>query len=204
MDFDRLSDVWRRAGGESEAPMTQKELAVIQARALAFDRKIRLRNTVESVAAAIVVVSFGRTTLVASLPLLTRVGAGVMVLAGLFIPYWMWRVHKPRPASDLPVAALLAEELKRVRTQIHLLRTVAWWYLGPLAFGGILFTVGMALAPIWGKLAPATALVARIAYVFMFPVVYAGVWWVNQHVVKTHLIPREKEIEAQLAALAGS
>src|SRR5690349_23523505 len=126
MDFDRLSDVWRSGGGEPSAPMTQKELAVIQARALAFDRKIRLRNTMETVAALIVVVSFGRTALLASVPLLTRTGSVVMVLAGLFIPYWLWRASRPRPASDLPLAELLAEELARVRAQIHLLRTVPW------------------------------------------------------------------------------
>jgi hypothetical protein len=204
MDFDRLSDVWRHDGGERSAPMTAKELAMIQARALAFDRKIRLRNSVETLAAILVVVSMSRVALMANLPLLTRLGAGVMVLAGLFIPYWMWRVHRPRPASDLPMAELLAQELSYVRAQIHLLRTVPWWYAGPIALGGVLFTLGLALAPIWGKLAPAAALVARIAYVCLFPAVYAGVCWINRHVVVTYLRPREKEIEAQLASLAGS
>jgi hypothetical protein len=187
MDFDRLSEVWRRSGGRPQ-PLTEKELAVIKEKAIAFDRTIRRRDLIETTVAILLIPCFGWMA-VGAPSVMMRAGAAIVTAWCAFIIFWMRRSRRPKPSFDQPVAQVLALELDRVRAQIRLLRSIFWWYLAPP-------TIGLALLTLGGK----GPLVHKLTYLAVVTVLYAGLWWANLRAA-AQMEPQAKELEAQLGSL---
>lgn len=128
--------------------------------------------------------------------------------AYLMVPAMLWvagfmlvdrRRHKQHSSeAGEPLGQRVASSLAQVEHQIWLLRNVFWWYLLPpglaiLAFFGQIAWVireggWWVVLVVAGMTAVATAL-------------FGGVYWLNQHAIRSQLEPRRQELKALLASL---
>ena len=166
-ELDRFKSAWR----EAEAPAVQaassvNALPAIRARVARMHRDIVARDRREtwaSAAAAILFVAFGmRTT--AAVP---RIGYAVSIVAMVVIVLRLRRARNAAKArtTGVSVLAFCRGEQANVNDQIRLLRTVLWWYLGPLMVGANLVVFGLAgLRPLTVLFLLATLLLTAVVY----------------------------------------
>jgi len=117
---------------------------------------------------------------------------------GLFMLVDRWLQRRKRPVTNDPLRSCIEASLLQVNHQIWLLKNVFWWYLLPLAAA-----LGIAIgAGIW-RTRQAGFLVMRgwVVFVLFGVLIYWGVYWLNQFVVRKHLEPRRQELESLLASL---
>jgi hypothetical protein len=91
--------------------------------------------------------------------------------------------------------------LEDVEHQIWLLRNVLWWYLSPLAIGMAIVLIAMGVQPDdmpWLRWMVMTGVGAFCA------LVCAGVYWLNQSAVRSHLGPMRQELLAVRESLLKS
>ena len=171
------TDTARAAWQESAAEATPPPLDVIRAGADLFYRQIRRRNRIEYAATVLVVICFTAYTFLLPSPT-ARIGAGLVVLAALFVA---WQLHRTASAAPPPEAEsalpLLAHQRAQLVRQRDALASVGRWYLLPFAPGmGLMafapaFDHGPAvlLGMAWGDMTSIAVLIA----------VFTGVWWLN-------------------------
>lgn len=169
--FAELRSEWQRQ--EPAMNITTKDVSVetIAAKAHSFQRRIRLRNLREYVAAAIVVVAFGVRACVEH-SLLLRLGCVAIVLAALRITWTLRTRGRSVRIDELAVdtaqyAAMHRKELERQR---DLLRGVVRWYLAPMVPGFVLLLVGQALAT--PAALPAVAVTAVVVVIVLVVVAW--------------------------------
>lgn len=192
MTLDDYREAWQRQDAVSREEVDEDELlARVRERSEAFDRGIRRRDLLETVAAVAVAAFFGYEAVTATTGL-ARIGAVILVASAGFIVWWLRRARTAGPpaSADLSVADRLRAERQRMDVQIRLLETVAWWYLAPPAVGLALFIVGLRVGT--------TATLASLALVI---VTFTAVWYVNRRAVRRDLRPRRKELTRRLEAL---
>lgn len=194
MKLDDYREAWREqelSGGDE--PDEEELLDWVQEQSEAFERRIRRRDLLETVAAVLVAGLFGYEA-ATSASWLVRIGAAIIVLGSGFVVWWLRRARTsgPERAADRSVADRLRAERERVEIQIRLLESVVWWYLAPPTVGATLFIVGLDA----GTAATLTSL-AVVAAVFGF------IWYLNRRAVRTHLRPRRDELNRLLEGLEG-
>ena len=158
-------------------------LQFVQETSRTFDRRIWWRDLSESLAALFVIVLFGWIAWTTSG--LAQIGAWVLVAGGLFIPWHLYRTrtrHARLPADD-SVANRLHAERDKVKDQIDLLRSIAVWYVGPLALGALLLIIGKNGWSWWSL--PQIAVIIGVS---------VGVYQLNQKAVRQDLRPRHREL----------
>ncbi len=168
-------------------------LADIHLHAQRFQSRVRLRNTMEYVAAAFVVVFFGWTAVTVPEPIV-QVGAGLIMAGALYVCWQLYRLGRAATRGELDAgaqswAAFHRGELVRQR---EALRTVWSWYLVPFVPGMLVFLAGVSFtganpAPFLARLAVFLVGAGLIAAVF------AVIAWINGLAVK--------KLDAQIAAL---
>ena len=189
MNLDDAKELWSSDEPTDESTMSTRSLSEsdilhrVKERSRAFDRKIWWRDLLESGAALVVFVAFAWIAWDA--PGLVRAGA-LIVMGGS--AYIFWRLRRARTRHDTasparPVAERLRVERAKVDAQIHLLETVAQWYLAPLATGALLIVVGSDGVS-WSA-AGQIAIVLAAA---------AGIYALNQQAVQQELQPRREEL----------
>jgi hypothetical protein len=148
-------------------PMT---VADIHANAGKFERRVRLGNTIEYVACAVVVLAFGRMALTGSnglLPgpalfagdVLVRLGAGLIV-AGTLYAAWQLR-RRASVVAPLEGADSLVDAYKvALARRRDALRSILSWYLLPFVPG-----LSVMLAGIWLRKPPANLPASAARYV---------------------------------------
>ncbi|MDZ7781105.1 MAG: hypothetical protein U5R14_14390 [Gemmatimonadota bacterium] len=191
MTLDAYRDDWNELDPDHEALDEERLLERVREESDAFERKIRRRDLLETLAAAFVVLAFGYEA-ATSTTWLARLGALIVIGSSVFVVWWLRRARKAGPARsmDLTVGDRLRAERERVDIQIHLLENVLWWYVGPLAVGTVLFTLGLEA----GTAATAVTL----------SVIAAGcafVWRLNMRAVRRALRPRRNELTRLLRDL---
>lgn len=159
MELDDLQSQWQHLG--QHRPGAEAAFDAVKARATELERTIRRRDRRELAAAVASGGFFGffgwRTP-----HLVSAVGAGVIVATCLAIPIVLRRARRPVDFT-LPAGEAFEAELDRIGAQQRLLRSVSWWYLGPLYLGLVLFVLGAGLSWIGGLVvAGATALFWRL------------------------------------------
>lgn len=98
--------------------------------------------------------------------------------------------HRPtQEAAGEPLVRALQVSLDEVDHQIWLLRNVLWWYIGPL-------TAALSI-PVLHRMSQGHGGIGSL--IFYLAIGY-GVWWLNQHAVKSDLKPRRDELQKQLDA----
>ena len=126
----------------------------------------------------------------------------------LAVPGFLWiagfmiadrKRHKPHaPEPGEPIGQRVESSLAQVEHQIWLLRNVLWWYLLPLGLAILAFFGQCA----WEARAGGWRTVLNIMGIVVVEVlVFAGVYWLNQHAVRSQLEPRRHELQGLLAGL---
>lgn len=117
-------------------------------------------------------------------------------VVGAYMLIDRWRQKKTDLQGSLKDCA--ATSLAEVSHQIWLLKNVLWWYLLPIYVPMVLFFGWCA----WDKSGPVTDQVLYLLTLVGFvTLLYAGVYWLNQHAVKKTLEPRRQELEKLLNGL---
>ena len=129
-----------------------------------------------------------------------------MIAAAVIVCLPMTYVALRRPKRPIPeTAAQLGDHLRasiaEVRYQLELLRSVARWYLAPIAVSGAIFLLdGFFTAP-----APSGKrflLIPPFLFgAFVIAAVFYAVWKLNQFTARKHLEPRLRQLEETLAEL---
>lgn len=168
-------------------------LADVHEHAQRFQSRVRLRNTMEYVAAAFVVVFFGWTAVTVPVPIV-QVGAGLIMAGALYVCWQLYRLGRAATRGELDAgaqswAAFHRGELVRQR---EALRTVWSWYLAPFVPGMVVFLAGVSFTDANPAPLPAR-LVVFLAGIGMMAAVFAVIAWINALAVK--------KIDAQIAAL---
>lgn len=155
-------------------------------------RKVRLRNSVEYVACAIVVV-LGVWRVLTMEYMHQQVGMTLLVVAAISV---VWQLHRrasavsPERAGEAPLYLFLRAQLVRQRDA---LREVFWWYLLPFVPGFAVIFVGNGIVPEIERAGP--PIWARWLLLGGLAAIYVGVWWINQVTVRK-LQGRIDEIDA--------
>jgi len=195
MNLDELKDSWQAdAPGPEPGHRNEEEtMQAIRLQAKRFDRKLRIRDWLETTAALVVVAIFA--AVLPSMNWLARAGLGLVIAACFFIA---WRLHATRRCrqavgADRPVAEVLAAEVRRIDDQIGLLESVLWWYILPIALGCVMAVAGMRGLG-WFTLGYAGLVIALGAFIY----------WLNQRAVRAGLKPRRRELVRMLEADRGT
>jgi Kef-type K+ transport system membrane component KefB len=125
--------------------------------------------------------------------LLALAGFGV----GTFMVVDRLLQRKKQPVSNDSLKACVESSLLQVNHQIWLLKNVFWWYLLPFAAA-----VGISIGhSAWHARNPGfAAMIAGVVALFV-TLLYWGIYWLNQFVVKKNLGPRQRELETLLTSL---
>src|SRR5262245_45250688 len=195
MKFDDLAAVWQEQNDHSLSPEDREAMiARVCRRVERVGGTILRRDLIETVTAVVLIFVFG--WMVISLDdLISRVGAGSLVLSLLLI---IWKLHRTRtiqcPAPiDAPVRDFCRIELDRLDRQIQLLRRVLWWYIAPIVAGANMVYIGT------------NGLGIDSLFYVLFTVLLAWfIYALNMLAVATELIPLHDEVADVLSRLEGT
>ena len=188
-DHDPLQKLWTQ---QAQGPFTMS-LADVHLHAQKFQSRVRLRNTIEYVAAAFVVVFFAWTALTVPEPIV-QAGAGLIMAGALYVCWQLYRLGRSATRGELNAAAESWAAFHRgeLARQREALRTVWSWYLAPFVPGMVVFLAGVSFTP--DNPAPLAArLIVFLAGAGLMAAVFAVIAWINAQAVK--------KLDAQIAAL---
>jgi CubicO group peptidase (beta-lactamase class C family) len=197
MNLDELDSQWR-ATNQIAATKQQREqlIAATCRRVERFWGRIFRRDLVETIAAVVVMIVFGRYCYVAPTDhVVSRFGAGFLVCWALFIIYKMHRtrtIQRPAPV-DAPVREFCRIELDRLDRQIQLLRSVLGWYIAPCTIGVNIMFIGMA------GLGTASLIYGIVTLLLAW-----GIYALNMRAVAKELVPRRNELASLLGELGDA
>jgi hypothetical protein len=197
MTQDDFHQLWHCHTPSPTGKGGKEMLAIVVERTRAFDRRIVIRNTVECLAAALVVLV--NVWLAWKAPsAVERAGFALVAASGVWIAFCILRFGAGRnqldPGADLTAyRQMLVDKYDR---QIRLLRNVKYWYLLPPYIGILISILGT-----WSRLASHghSSWAAPMALGFV-TVVFALVWIANEVVGVRHI---ERLKGEQLSALEG-
>lgn len=197
MNLDELDREWR-ATNEVAATKEQREqlIAATCRRVERFWGRIVRRDVVETIAAVVVIIFFGRYCYVEPTDyVVSKSSAGFLVCWALFIIYKLHRTRTiQQPASlDAPVREFCRIELDRLDRQIQLLRSVLWWYIAPCIIGVNTFFIGLAGFGI-----------DSLVYCIITILLAWGIYALNMRAVAKELVPPRNELASLLSQLGDS
>ena len=200
--LEAAREMWRRGEPDSGRGRFDEEetLMTIREKTNQFERAIRRRDRIEAAAGLLLVGVAGWVSVLAP-GWAPKAGAGVLVASVAFVVHRLWSVRRRGLPADpgLPLIDGLRAELSRVDDQIALLRSVATWYVMPLALGATAWMVSLGLAlPLPPEHRPAAALLLGGAGLAILAVVGVLVVQLNRHAVRRQLLPLREEIAASL------
>ncbi|MEZ5332543.1 MAG: hypothetical protein R2991_10930 [Thermoanaerobaculia bacterium] len=192
MDIERFRSAWRDQ--PVPAHLIEEDDDMIESlerRMKLFHRKIVFRDAVETLAALFVVAVFAWVSRQSGSGL-AWAGTVVAAAAAAGIAIRLGRARRAEAGSAAhDLRSRLHGEIDAVERQIHLLRTVARWYVLPLMLGGFLWSVGLILAATEeiGIHSTPAALVAVAVVALWLSAVGWLVWRVNRKAARDHLEP---------------
>lgn len=153
----------------------QEVMALVTQRQKRLEKRVRVRDWLEIIAAAIVCAFFFWAAL-HSQNLLQRTGNWMIVAAGAWIIYYL-RAHRFRDFQSDPTLDLqnyTRELLSVYEKQIRLLRQVKYWYLLPLYIGLVVGWAGtLALHREGGWMKPVLSIIFITG-------LFGTIWWLNE------------------------
>jgi hypothetical protein len=188
-DHDPLQKLWTQ---QTQEPFTMS-LADVHLHAQKFQSRVRLRNTIEYVAAAFVVVFFAWTALTVPEPIV-QAGAGLIMAGALYVCWQLYRLGRSATRGELNAAAESWAAFHRgeLARQREALRTVWSWYLAPFVPGMLVFLAGVSFTEANPAPFPARLAVFLVGAGLM-AAVFAVIAWINALAAK--------KLDAQIAAL---
>lgn len=106
--------------------------------------------------------------------------------------------HRKRPATNDTLKGCIESSLHQVNHQIWLLKNVFWWYLLPIA---VALGISVAHSAWHDRHSGMSTIVGWIIYILFGVLLYWGLYWLNQLVVRKSLEPRRRELKSLLASL---
>ena len=172
---DDLEQLWKtQPVGTSKRGEEMRD--VVLKKITAFDRMIRVRNTIESLAAIAVAGFFGYAAW-AQRNWIEQLGCGIVAVGALWIIYYLRRHGRTAdPSPDQTVASYRRALVLKYEHQIGLLRNVKFWYLLPMYVGLLTGTSGMLKEKAEKHPLTWTDTIPPLVYT----VVFAAVWWLNE------------------------
>jgi hypothetical protein len=143
------------------------------------------RDIVETFAALVVIVSFAAIATRAA-NWVMWFGCVVIVAVAILIPIVLWLARR-RPVTVISAASFrdfVDSEIIFLRRQAKLLRTVAWWYIGPIYLG-----VGLIILGVFGPRDSMFELIFAAAFLVGMTALSIYGWWINQSARKKNLEP---------------
>jgi hypothetical protein len=153
-----------------------------------FKKSIENRNRREYTVALIVIPVFLYYAYFYSHPL-TKVGAIIISLAGIFIIYNLNKAQESKKPIDLTVSLKkqLIETKNYIIQEKILLDNILYWYLLPLSFGLVLFVMGLNMS-----------LNRLIISIPCFIIVNVGAYVLNKQTVKKNILPIIDNLNASI------
>jgi hypothetical protein len=189
MNASELEHIWQRQQGIEPSP---ENIAQIASSVSALDRKFRRqiwwRDLREIAAVLILAVWFGlsgQTWL-----------RWLAVASVLFVAAWIIKSRiAVRSDREMPsVIERLQQMIRETEMQIHLLRSVLWWYLLPCAVA--LFVMMLDSPP--RNFSSSQRLISVSPLILLFLAVY----WLNHWAVRKKLMPQRAHLQHALAELS--
>lgn len=193
MNEDELKHLWQQQPLRSPALSAERLIAAMRKQTTQLRRTLRARDARELVACVFVAVVFGIYLFIFRSPIM-RLGALITVAGSIFIAWKILHARRRTPVAkpDATVVESLRAELHSVRTQSQLLRSVAWWYLLPLAVGGLVFVWGMP----WNNLV--FDLFFKIGFTLLSLALDVFIYRLNQRAASKQLLPVQAQLESLL------
>lgn len=209
MDFEAIRDVWTaETGGEmTMADETMIRKIADQDRMMA--RRIRVRDYLELTVALGLAGGFLWVSSEVPTPWPWWLAAAITLAVGAVFVRERSR-RGPATAGTSPLRDGLRGALADVDHQIRLLRSVAWWYLLPMAVVAVLIVVGTVLdvsrslpPDQWERARGGLLAAVGVALAAVVPA-YWVIWWANQRAVRQHLAPHRERIAATIRQLEAN
>ena len=189
MNASELEHLWQRQQPVELSPENIAQIAVaVDAVDRKFRRRIWWRDLREIAAVLILAVWFGlsgQTWL-----------RWLAVASVLFVGAWIIRSRiVVRPGREMPsVIERLQQMIRETETQIHLLRSVLWWYLLPCAVALFFMVLD----------SPPRNFSSSQWLIFVGPMIplFLAIYWLNQWAVRKKLLPRRENLRHALAELS--
>ncbi len=193
MELDRFKNAWQQQPLEGAAARPVEDImADVYRRAARFNRQIRQRDLLETLAGVIVIAAFSYFAWAVPF-IIARIGAIIVVCGCVIVIARLYMTRTRRPSSPGASAReFCAVELKRLDDQIHLLSTVGWWYIAPLLGGATLFVLGGE-----GSTGVRTATLALNLGLGLF------IYWLNRRAVRRDLQPMRDDLARILQDLGS-
>lgn len=123
------------------------------------------------------------------------------MIACLPITYVAWRRPKrPAPTAAATLTDHLRDSIANVQHELDLVRSLVWWYLGPLALSGAIVLLDVLLtAPVRPDV-----FILLLIWVLITSAVFFAEWKMKQRAARKHLEPRLRELEEALVDLESS
>lgn len=189
-DEDELQKLWK-----SQPPCGSVKgndmLEVVQKKMQKFDRMIAMRNRLECIAAAAVVIFFTWTAFHTPNAVM-KVGSLIVAGGAAWIIFYMLRYGKANKTVDPSenLANYTQALVGRYDHQIRLLKSVKYWYLLPMYIGLLIMSLGISIQtaqagiPVWVDLiGPAIC-----------TIVFGIIWWLNE-------VPAVRRLRSERAQL---
>ena len=176
-EHDPLHDLWASDQGEKFT----MSITDLSARSDHFQARIKRRNVIEYLAAALVVGIFGWMAVI--VPVLSiKIGALMIALAAIYVS---WQLNRVASVSDedAPADTLVHTHRRALVRQRDALQSVWRWYLLPFVPGMLVFVIGTSIEtgeslPRW---AAVTSSLVSLGFV---TAVFVGVWVMNAHAAR--------------------
>ena len=194
MEIDDLKQVWKQQKRSPDLEYSQSELLMlVNNKMISFEKDIRTRDRRELIACAIVAAA-SIFYFFSSPSIWMKSGSVFIVLSCMLIGYRLIKAQpsesRDEPSYNHSISHHLQSELENVRNQKRMLTNVAWWYIGPICTGIILFSIGFAIP-----------LVYKLIYIVVVVAMGIGIWYLNQKAVTDLLDPLITDIQESLEFL---
>jgi len=178
---DDIRDVWQNQPVEN-TPMPLEE---IRRRARQFEKRIGRRNVREYIGAAVTIAAFTFYIFKFHSPMI-RAGSALIIAGTLCVVYQIYKRASPAMLPvDAPLTASIAFHRGELVRQRDLLRSVAWWYIGPIIPGLVVFWAGITSRHV------AAALITAIPVLCIFGLII----WANRRAA-VHLDRQIAELDS--------
>lgn len=204
MNPDEMKSIWAEQPASSHGLVRQTPEMIwrLASESARFQRTIFWRDAREWAATILIAGAFLYTAFAPQHIHWPMIAAAIVACIPMSYVALRAKKHAARPAEN--VAGHLRDSIAQVQNQIELLRSVARWYLAPLAVSGLIFLLdGLFTAPITSG-ARKLMIIPFFLGVIVIAIVFYIVWKLNDHAARKHLEPRLRELAQTLAEVENA
>ena len=189
MEFEDFKRAWQ-ARPEGAPARDECVADDVRRRLGALHAQLRRRDLIETAVAIVAAVVFARMLWTLH-GIQAKSGSALLVAGALSTVARVYAAKRRQPPPrDVPLAEFCRLELAAVNAQITLLRSVLWWYIGPVILGTNLVVVGLT-----GSAS------IRFGYAAVTLALGAWIYGLNERAVRDGLLPLRRRLERSVHEL---